>query len=411
MHPGISVKADDDKKAFIRYVKGQNNYEIRTHNSVIQTYNQLRSVPINGIKTVSCMVSANKFDLIHSFAIDVMHCAHLDVMKKLLCLWLDQRYKLKPFFIKKRDQIILSTRLVNIKPLSEIVRKPKSIFTRGEFKANEFRSLLLYYLPVALTGLLPMQYLTHFRLFSFAMYTLSKSKISFEDIAMARAQLIQFVDIFEDLYGKSNVILKLHLLKHLPMSVEKLGPLWATSAYVYEANNGIIAKGNTSSKNIVHQLAFKYVMKQTIIPQKEYSNNFSLNGKGIIKINSNEEELFVMKGIQIQNIDFVEIYKSVTIHGIRFTSEKSKDVQTIDFFVRLKNDSIVSINFYVLMNFELYALITIYDTIDINGHFTKIKRSQTKEVIKVNEISEKMMYLRIGINEFVTIFPNKFEKT
>lgn len=411
LHPGISVKSDNDKKAVIRYVKGKNNYEIRTHQSFIEIYNELHRTPICGVKTMSCMVAAHEFDLVHGFAIDTMHCVHLGVVKKMLSLWLDSCYKLKPYFIKKKDQVTLSSRLVNIKPVSDIIRKPKSIFSKGEFKANEFRCLLYYYLPFALSGLLPMKYLSHFRLLSFAIYTLSKNKISFEDIEMARIQLNQFVDTFEDLYTKSNVTMNLHLLKHLPMSVEKLGPLWATSAYVYEANNGVITKANTSPKDIAHQLAFKYVMKQTIIPEQEQTVNLKLNGKGMIKISSTEKEIFVQKGLEMQNIDFVEIYKSVTIHGIKFTSEKSKDVATIDFFVRLKDDSIGAINFYLLINFDLHALITLYEIIETTAQFSKIKRSQTQKAIKMNEISEKMLYLRIGINEFVTVFPNKFEKT
>lgn len=204
------------------------------------------------------MVAANQFDLINSFTIDPMHCLHLGVMKHLLNLWLDTTNKSKPFFINKRQQVVLSNRLVNIKPVSEITRQPKSIFKRGEYKANEYRSLLLYYLPVSLNGLLSNRYIEHFRLLSSGTYMLYKAKISYEEIEQSQLMLTRFADEFEDLYGKSNVTMNVHLTRHIATTVENLGPLWAQSAYAFEANNGVISKSNTFTKDILHQLAWKY---------------------------------------------------------------------------------------------------------------------------------------------------------
>lgn len=47
-HPGIPVKGE--KIAKVRYIKGTNNYEKRTHNSFIEAYGRLKSSPIDGIK-------------------------------------------------------------------------------------------------------------------------------------------------------------------------------------------------------------------------------------------------------------------------------------------------------------------------------------------------------------------------
>lgn len=108
-------------------------------------------------------------------------------MKKLFSLWLDSCNKAKPFHIKAKDQVTPSNRLVNIKPISEIVRKPKSIFKGGEYKANEYRNMLIFYLWFALSGLLDMKYLEHFRLLSSPIYLLLKKSISNADIEKAEA--------------------------------------------------------------------------------------------------------------------------------------------------------------------------------------------------------------------------------
>lgn len=141
------------------------------------------------------------------------------------------------------------------------MRKPKSLFSKGDFKANEYRCLLLYYFRFALSGLLDMKYVKHFQLFSSSIYNLLKASISHEEIREAEIKLNQFADSFEELYCRNNVTMNLHLLRHMPMAVRYLGPLWAQSAYGFEANNGVVTRSNTACSEIVHQLAWKYVMK------------------------------------------------------------------------------------------------------------------------------------------------------
>lgn len=101
LHPGIPIKSDVNNTSTIRYLKG--SYATRTHAEFLDTYKRLDTKqPINGIKTLSCMVSANEFDLVHGFGIDQMHCAELGIMKKMLSLWLDTKNHSKPYYIKKK---------------------------------------------------------------------------------------------------------------------------------------------------------------------------------------------------------------------------------------------------------------------------------------------------------------------
>lgn len=409
-HPGISVKPEAKRKAVTRFINVQTKYKTRTHKDVVDIYTRLKSEPIKGIKNVSCMIVATNFDLVDGFAIDAMHCVHLGVMRKLLSLWLDSEYKNQPFHINTKNQVTLSNRLISIKPITEIMRKPRSIFNKGEFKANEFRSLLFHFLPFALSGLLERQYITHFHLLSYSIYTLSKKCISIEDVKQAQLQLSEFVNDFQKLYGKSNVTMNVHLLNHLATSVSKLGPLWATSVYGFETNNGVVIRANTSKKDMAHQLIYKYIMKQTLAIDEQKKDALVLNGKTTIKISTAEKQICEKSGFQINDNNFLNIYKCIVIQGIKFTSEKSKEMTTLDHFVRLKNGLIGSVNFYSVFDMNLYALITIYITTDQYGHFMKIEKSDRKQLIRINEILEKLLYLRFGLNEFITIPPNMYEK-
>lgn len=410
-HPGTPVKGEKITK--VRYTKG--NYELRTHDDFIETYERLRSTPIKGIKRISCLIAAPSFDLSNGFAIDAMHCVHLGIMKKLLKLWLEPKNRSRSFFISKPRQVLLSNKIVSLKPVSEITRRPRSIFKRGDFKANEFRSLLFFYLPIALDGLLDNRFIKHFRLLSSAVYILSKERVTFEEIQRARMKLNEFADSFENIYDKSNVTMNLHLLRHLPNAVENLGPLWCQSAYAFEAKNGIITKANNSTnKHMVQQLAWKYAMNETIKyhAPDEKDENFQLKSKSTTKIGIAEKDAFARAGLNI-DVGTVIIYKNIVMKGIKFSSQISKEISTINHFVRLTDGQIACIQFFTVLNSKVYLLIDIYeaDTLNSIDHFIKIEFTNLKKVIEMTDISKKMIFLKFGRKEYVTLAPNSYEKT
>lgn len=270
--------------------------------------------------------------------------------------------------------------------------------------------MLLFYLPFALEGLLERRYVEHFRLFSSAMYVLLKEKISDDEIEQADMKLNQFVSEFEILYGKNMVTMNVHLTKHTAPLVRKLGPLWSQSAYGFEANNGVVTKANTSTNGILHQLAWKYSMKQTIETVREETPKFNIGGKKVIRIDKTEIEMF-FKASLIQDSKFLTIYRHIILSGIKFTSKSSKEISTIDFFVRLIDKSIAAIKYYVQFDFVLYAVIEKYEILNHIDHFLQIKSTNKNDVIRVNNIAQKMLYLKFGLRELVTSIPNKFEKT
>lgn len=153
---------------------------------------------------------------------------------------------------------------MKLKPVSEISRGPRSIFQKGDYKANELRSLMLFYLRFALPGLLAKKYIDHFQLFSSAMYLLLKEKISPNDISEAQKKLNDFQQQYEDLYGKHTVTMNLHLIGHMPTNVTHLGPSWGVSAYGFESKNGKVVKSNTSTKDMTFQLVYKYIMQRLL---------------------------------------------------------------------------------------------------------------------------------------------------
>ena len=100
--------------------------------------------------------------------------------------------------------------------------------------------------------------------------------------------LHSFVAMVPELYGPEHVSLNVHLLTHLVNSVEQWGPLWASSAFVFEDANGKLLRWfhgfNAVSQHIfksyiasthLHPLAEHYVIKHRVIKQfASYFQNY-----------------------------------------------------------------------------------------------------------------------------------------
>lgn len=206
--------------------------------------------------------------------------------------------------------------------------------------------------------------------------------------------------------------MNLHLLRHLPMTVRCIGPLWAQSAFGFEANNGVVVKSNTSSRDVLHQLSWKYSARHTIKSADDSIKMIqtSIGNKRFIQIDP-YIDVISEAGLIIPRNDTLVIYQNIMLRGLKLTSLKSKAVSTVDYMVCLNGESIGSVEFYFISDGVLYTLINMYQILTVIDHLKKIKRTDVQKVFKASEITEKYWYLKFGHNELVTTIPNKFEKT
>lgn len=408
-HPGVAVKKDTKSKSYVRYIDRGKDEKLRTHEDMIETYSKLKSSsrPINGVKRISCLVGATDFDLIHGFSIDYMHCILLGIMDKLLDLWLNSTNHKQPYYISPKKQEELNKRIIQIKPIAAITRRPRPLSERAGYKANELRTLLLYYLRFCLPDLLKKSYIDHFHLLSSATYMLLKESISKEEIDLAEKRLIQFSNEFQKLYGNHNVTLNIHLVKHMGSQVRHLGPFWAQSAFGMEATNGVLNK-ITARKSVVHSIAWKYCASRAQTKKKRDDDpKFIIGEKSALLMTRDEFNVLSPFSNEMKQT----IYKNVTISGQKYTSLKSKQIATVDYFVRLTEGTVGMIKFYFIHDLIIYGLLEKYEIIEKVDQFYIVKSSSIIEVFKASNIKTKMIYMKIGRNEIITEVPNRFEKT
>lgn len=192
-----------------------------------------------------------------------MHCCLLGVARTLSNLWFDSTNHHEPYYIGTKISDI-NSRLLEIKPLSNITRMPRPISDRFHWKANEWRNWLLFYSLPCLLGILPKKYLNHFGFFVTAIFMLLKDNITHEEIDFANDLLIHFVTSYLELYDSINMTINVHLLSHLGKYVSLWGPLWTYSAFVFENGNGSLLNLIKGARGMGVQIVNKYLQQKTI---------------------------------------------------------------------------------------------------------------------------------------------------
>lgn len=365
------------------------------------------------ILDISCLVGIEHFNVVWSFSVEYLHLCLQGAAKRFTNYLFNSKYSAKTYYIAPRRRVALNKTILAIKPTSAIARKPRSITQRSYFKASEYRSLLLYYYPVVLPGYVPNVYVKHIRALSAAVYILLKENITLEEIDYAEKLLESFVKDHQQLFGKSNMVMVIHLLKHMAECVRQLGPAWAHSAFPFERNNGRLLKMVNGTSDVIHQICSKYVLSQAIREQKEgdleskvllgKSFNIEETATRVLSISSFEVlnfsnmSLFVHKRIRLKNV----VYTSVM-----YTRPKT----SIDYFIGLDSGHFGTAKYYFEANGQIYVMMNQFKMVDNIYHILKVEPTKRLIVAHIDEICKKYVFMNIGLNSYIVCQPNSYEK-
>lgn len=129
-----------------------------------------------------------------------------------------------------------------------------------------------------MNNLIEKRFIDHFELLSAAIYILSKSVVSEQDIEQAETMLNEFCDLFETYFGISAVTMNIHLLRHYGYIVRNSGPLWSYSLFGFESNMGVLSRYWSGGIHVIDQIANKYVISKSYSEsQPEKVLKYSLN--------------------------------------------------------------------------------------------------------------------------------------
>ena len=217
---------------------------------------------VKGVKGASVISMLPSFDPVRGVAVDFMHCVCLGVMRQFVNLSMESKQHDKPYYIGRREAEI-SERLSGINVPSEISRAPRTFTDRNYWKASEWRAFIFYSL-VVLRDILPPVFLKHLFLFVYGVYSLLGDSIDESTINSAEACLTKFVIQVEELYGLKCCSFNVHQLIHLAQSVKDCGPLWSSSAFIFESNNHVLNKMFHGTQYVPNQIVESFIRKRKI---------------------------------------------------------------------------------------------------------------------------------------------------
>jgi len=132
-----------------------------------------------------------------------------------------------------------------------------AISDASNYKGKNWRSWLLYYSISVCLGSIPKTNLFHALLVK-CIYILSKSEITITELNTCEEDLMKLVALFEVLYAES-MRFNVHMLLHVVQSVRMSGPLWATSAFLFENNIYFLKQLVNGPKGVEQQIAKKFL--------------------------------------------------------------------------------------------------------------------------------------------------------
>lgn len=315
-----------------------------------------------------------------------------------------------------QQKLELNRRIISLKLTSRIAHKPKPILDRGFFTANEYRSLLFYYLRFSLYGLLNKELIAHFTLLSDSIYMLCKSQITKNEVLIAGSMLEKFADQFELYYGKNSVTINVHLLRHYAQSVLNTGLLWCQSAFPYESNIGELKRSFNCTVDVMEQIAFNYSIKA------ESAGNISDDYEETPKILRLKKQALTLKQAEMLNATSAESIKGTDQHQIGYEMRWGKTVfkstasvitKSIDYFVQLTDGTIGCIEYFIMQQ-KAHVIVREYEKIKFFGHLIQVKSTDKYKIHACDTIVQKLIYLKFNFSnvsciEIVTNEPNLIE--
>lgn len=416
-HPGNPIK-NLSGRTTIRHIH-RSPQKLRTHS---ETVTLAKRAPENGgencgIKGHSAVILFDNIDIINSFPIDFMHNAILGIVKDLIEIWLGKRKIPQPpykeYMIKSSDsKKILERRIMNLKPYSDFCRKPRSINEVSNYKATELLNCLWYYLRYTLVGILPTRIVKHFEKLSAAIYMLCKKNIDYDEIRTASDLLMEFVKDFDEIYGQGAVTMNVHILTHYQGVVMQCGPLWSYSMFGFESNIGRLKQFVCGKTDVLLQIADKYVESlcepQNYNREKKIQPHIELKQKTTIAIKQEYSRILENSGNISLGQGSIDIWRSIELKGRLYTSINAIATKSADFFVRVANGNIGTIEFFFGDESNPKFLLHVYRNIFENYHFIEVEQTGSFETFQCEEIIEKLLYFESNRIKYITKEPNVY---
>ncbi|WAQ98464.1 LOW QUALITY PROTEIN: hypothetical protein MAR_022837, partial [Mya arenaria] len=382
-----------------------------------------RRVRVKGICGKSGLSRLHGFDIVCGLVPDYMHGILLGVTKALLKLWFSKSSSGFDFYIGKHIKNV-SLRLQNMTPPDSIERLQRDFEINYEhFKATELQVWLLYYGLPCLKNVLAEQYLQHFFLLSEGTFLLLGDSITRTELDRAGLLLDKFYKVASALYGPGSCGLNIHNVGiHVAQFVSYWGPIWCWSCFPFEDCNAAVLQTVHGTGSVTRQYlhikqqhqqlnelgqksvndvvcckkAQRFLNSMLKSSRKGLGESFSANVckvvGSLVKVSNDECSNELLGVTESNNVSDLRKFLRVEMLDQMYYSQEYSRMQ------RRKS------KFAVLTAHEVAQ--NCYISEGSGRHIIKIIQTEQQNVISVSRIMDKLFYMAVDNDRFVSRLPN-----
>ena len=202
----------------------------------------------------SVLLELPYYNIIRMCIVDPMHNLLLGTAKHMLAVWKSHGLLVHDHFEsiqKKVDSFVTP---------SDVGRIPFRIASGfSGFTADQWHNWIQLYSLCSLKEFLPQRDYNCWLLFVKACALMCRRSITLQQLDDADALLIEFCLKFEQLYGKEDCTINIHLHGHLKECMEDFGPVYAFWLFSFERLNGVLGSYHTNCHDVSLQLMRRFV--------------------------------------------------------------------------------------------------------------------------------------------------------
>ena len=134
---------------------------------------------------------------------------------------------------------------------SDVGRIPTRISSGfSGFTADQWRNWTLLYSRCSLKHLLPVRDYVCWQKFVKSCHLFCRRSISLQQIEEADCLILEFCNMFEQIYGKEHCTINSHLHGHLKECIMDFGPVYSFWLFSFERLNGVLGSYHTNCHDI-----------------------------------------------------------------------------------------------------------------------------------------------------------------
>lgn len=267
----------------------------------------------------------------------------------------------------------------------------------------------------------------HFTKYVDAYHILNSNHITVALFKKAEAFLNTFEVDFEELYGGINMVLNVHMTKHLSKCVLRNGPLCCYSAYNMEDNIGHLVSSIHGNTDVIVQCTQKYLLEKNLKVKLENSAVAQAFYKKIEDVRRVNKPLRNSL-LSIDDIDFivntirsapVEEFASVWIENDFYRAEKNVNIgkrKTYDSFIVTNFGTVGTIKSIFKTNCNTIYILFMEDYYVKNDDFCnsikmlEVNLNPAYHIVKADDIV-KAVLIKFSDTLAFSTFPNNCERS